>query len=399
MTYYNRLLGDNAQNTLARGKSVLLLGPRQTGKTTFVQKQLNVDLEISFVQASNRLRYEREPELLEYEITSYTKTIEKKPIIFIDEVQKIPTIMDTLQYVIDKKQAQFILSGSSARKLKSGKNINLLPGRVVLYNLSPLVHEEIKNIDLSLEDRLLYGTLPGIITESNKTNKEEDLRSYVTTYLQDEIRAESITRNIGHFSKFLQLAAGESNQQINLTKISQEVGVAASTIANYFDILVDCMITHKIEPIIKTTTKRRLIKSVKYLFFDLGIRRACANEGVRLPSKILGDLFEQFVGLELISYANLKAPQAKIRYWRDSAGPEIDYVIETPKGYIPIEVKYSEAPTTKDARHLNKFMEEYDNVLSAYIVSRTPRRYTLKNGVHIIPWQEINTLFDELKNE
>ena len=131
MQYIQRLLAPVANHALQRGKSILLLGPRQTGKTTFIREQLKPALEISFVQASARLRYERDPALLEYELQALIKKHPSPPLIFIDEIQKVPTIMDTVQYIIDKQQAQFILSGSSARKLKHGKDINLLPGRVV----------------------------------------------------------------------------------------------------------------------------------------------------------------------------------------------------------------------------------------------------------------------------
>ena len=396
MTYFKRLLGDAARKTLARGKSLLLLGPRQTGKTTFVRQELQPDIEISFVQTSMRLRYEKDPKLLEYEIQSAIEKYERPPVIFIDEIQKVPAVMDSVQYVIDKKQAQFILSGSSARKLKSGKEINLLPGRVVAYTLSPFVYQEMPEKYQILEDLLLYGSLPGILLEEDKGNKETDLYSYVTTYLEDEIRAEAVVRHIGHFSQFLQLAAGESGKQINMTKLSQEIGVAATTINGYFKILVDCLIAHQIEPITDSISKRRLIKSSKYVFFDLGIRRSCANEGIKLPARLMGELFEQFVGLQLLAYSDLQNPAIKLRYWRDSAGPEIDYVLDIAQSYVPIEVKLSDSPTIHDARHLEKFMEEYSSAKQAYIICATPVAYTFgkNNNIKVLPWQELHTIFN-----
>jgi predicted AAA+ superfamily ATPase len=394
MDYINRLLGAIARKTLSRGKSILLLGPRQTGKTTFVREGLKPDLEISFVQQSARLRYEKDPRLLELEIEAAIRKTDKIPLIFIDEVQKIPAIMDVVQYVIDKKQAQFILSGSSARKLKSGKDINLLPGRVVTYTLAPFTYQEIPTEYLNIEDLLIYGSLPGIVLERDYSGKEIDLYSYVITYLEDEIRTEAVVRNIGHFAQFLELAAGENGKQINMQKLSQDIGVAASTIANYFQILVDCLIAHRIEPITETSTKRRLIKSTKYIYFDMGIRRACANEGTKLPVRMLGELFEQYVGLQLLAYINLNDQSAKLRYWRDSAGPEIDYVLEQHKSYIPIEVKWSEAPTENDAAHLEKFLSEYVNASKAYIICRTPKEYIIgkNNNIHVIPWQSLHTI-------
>lgn len=396
MTYFKRLLGNSIQKAIARDKSILLLGPRQTGKTTFVREELSPDLELSFVSAATRLRYEKSPELLELEITAYVEKSEKKPLIFIDEVQKIPSIMDSVQYIIDKKQAAFILSGSSARQLKHGKKINLLPGRVVLFVMQPFTFNEMAPLRRSLDDILLYGALPAIACQNDTENKEIDLGSYVTSYLEEEIRAEAVVRNVGHFAKFLQFAAIESGQQIHYSKLSQNIGVAATTIAAYFQVLVDCLIAIRIEPITSSKTKRRLIKSSRYLFFDLGIRRLCANEGTQLPMNSIGHLFEQFIGLELHSYAQMHMPPMQLKYWRDSAGPEVDYVLESGSTYIPVEVKYSEHPKEKDIRHLEKFLDENDNVKYAYVVCRTPRPYIIegKYKIHVIPWQEINTIFD-----
>lgn len=395
MVYIKRLLGAHARKALARGKSILLLGARQTGKTTFVHEELQPDIKISFASRTMRLRYEKNPELLEHEIQSALSKFTRPPIIFIDEVQKIPAIMDSVQYIIDNKWAQFILSGSSARKLKSGTEINLLPGRVVFFNLAPLTYQEIPDNNLNIEDILIFGSLPGIILEQDLENKELDLLSYVTTYLEDEIRAESTVRNIGHFAQFLQIAAGESGKNCNMTKLSHDVGVAATTISNYFQILVDCLIAHRIEPITETSTKRRLISSTRYLFFDLGVRRVCANEGTKLPARLLGDLFEQYVGLQLLAYRDLNNRLAKLRYWRDSAGPEIDYVLEIERKYIPIEVKWSTAPTLQDAKHLIKFLKEYPNATEAYIICRTTAEYVLgdNNNIKVIPWKQLHTLF------
>lgn len=394
MRYFVRLLGDNARKDLARGKSILLLGPRQTGKTTFVREQLKPDIEISFVQAKNRLRYEKAPALLEKELEQVISTASNNPLVFIDEVQKIPRVMDSMQYLIDKYKVSFIMSGSSARKLKSGNEVNLLPGRVVNYTLSPLLFTEIPQELWSLDNFLLYGSLPGVVNQVDTTDKELDLTTYVTTYLEDEIRTEAAVRNVGNFAQFLQLAAGESNKQINLTRLSQDIGVAASTISAYWQILVDCLIVHRIMPITKSKTKRRLLKSAKYMFFDMGIRRACANEGIKLSQVEYGNLFEQFVGLQLLALSNLKSPLMKIRYWRDSAGPEVDFVMEYHQQYIPVEVKYSEAPRKKDAANILKFINEYSEATHGYIVCRTPHSYQLNDQVTVIPWQDIESMLE-----
>lgn len=397
MNYIPRKIATNLTQTLARGKSVLLLGARQTGKTTLINHQIIPDITYSFAHVATRQRYEQNPALLEKELEERVKQYAKPPIIFIDEVQKIPRVMDVAQYLIDQKLAKFILTGSSARKLKTGHDLNLLPGRVVSLTMTPLIYDEMPEPKPALESILLYGALPGILLETETNSKDTDLYSYISTYLEEEIRAEAMTRNIGLFSRFLEVAAGESGKQLNFTRLSQDIGISDTTIANYYQVLEDCLIVVRIDPIDHSITKRRLIRSPKYLFFDMGVRRACANEGTKLSQKAMADLFEQYVGTELVYHGYLTSPDIKIRYWRDSAGPEIDYVIDQTKTYIPIEVKWTDKPSLADAKHLKKFIEEYQkyNVQHAYIVCRTPQRYKLAENIIALPWQEIGTIWQK----
>ena len=307
--------------------------------------------------------------------------------------RKYPVLWISRSILVDDQKAQFILSGSSARKLKTGKHLNLLPGRVVSLHMSPLLYPEFASLNLTLDNILLYGTLPGIVDETDASSREVDLYSYVSTYLEDEIRAEALVRNVGHFSRFLLIAAGEAGKQLNFTRMSQDLGIADTTIANYYQILEDCMLLLRIDPLTESDTKRRLVKSPKYLFFDLGVRRACANEGIGLPKKIMADLFEHYVGNELVYQSQLQSPQIKVRYWRDTAGPEIDYVLDIAHRYIPIEVKWNDKPGLNDARHLKKFMDDYPEVEQAYIVCQTPCRYQLSDTITVLPWQDIHSIF------
>lgn len=392
MTYIKRKIAPHITKALQRGKSILLLGARQTGKTTLINHQIKPDISYSFARVATRQRYEQNPALLESELEDQIKNYDKPPIVFIDEVQKIPKIMDIAQHIIDDRLAQFILTGSSARKLKTGKDLNLLPGRVVSLTMTPLLYDEIPEPKPTLETILLYGTLPGMIFETDMSIKDTDLYSYVTTYLEEEIRAEASVRNLGSFSRFLEIAAGESGKQLNFTRLSQDIGIADTTIANYYQILEDCLITLRIDPIDQSTTKRRLIKSPKYLFFDMGVRRACANEGTKLSQKILADLFEQYVGTELVYHGLLTSPDIKIKYWRDSSGPEIDYVLTQAQHYTPIEIKWTDKPNLSDAKHIKKFMEEYE-VKQAFIICRTPHRYKIAENIIALPWQDIHSIF------
>lgn len=391
MDYIPRTIEPSIKRALARNKSILLLGARQTGKTTLIQ-QLEADHGISFIQSAVRLRYEQNPSLLIGEIEALAEKLGKIPTVVIDEVQKVPDILDEVQDLIDRKIAQFILTGSSARKLRLNKKINLLPGRVVIFRLEPLMLNEIKNFSLDITHLLLNGSLPGIFTLNNQEFINEDLSSYVTTYLEEEIRAEALVRNVGTFSRFLSLAAAESGSIINLRKLSQEIGVAHTTIEAYFQILEDCLVADRIEPYYKTKVRRRLTKTPKYLFFDLGIRRLAAEEGIHLPEKYMGQLFEQWVGLELLRMARVHNKTIKIYFWRDPDGPEIDWVILKNNQLTPIEVKWTNKPSQNDIKYLKLFLTEYDNVEKAYLVCQTPQKIKLDNKIYAIPWQELTEL-------
>ncbi|MFT5208068.1 MAG: putative AAA+ superfamily ATPase [Candidatus Omnitrophota bacterium] len=376
--------------TLKRGKSILLFGARQTGKTTLI-KRLEHDLYISLAASPIRIKFEKDPGLLIREIQALEQPNSKKPLIIIDEVQKVPALLDSIQYLIDENNAQFILTGSSARKLTRGPHINLLPGRVVVLRLDPYNLSEHESI--SLNHALIYGSLPGILATKNKHDRETDLISYVDTYLEEEVRAEAIVRNIGAFARFLELAASESGNIINLHKLSTEIGVAHTTISAYYQILEDCLIAHRVEPITQSKTRKKLTKSQKYLFFDLGVRRIAAKEGIQLPRQALGHIFEQMVGLELIRMARLNANNTTIKFWRDPGGPEVDWIIENNKQWLPIEVKWTDNPQPKDIRHLKVFLNEYSNTEKGYIICRCSHRLKMSNQITAIPWQDIPTLF------
>lgn len=395
MKYISRIVEKNIAKALARNKSVLLLGARQTGKTTLLGR-LKGDLTITFVSPDVRQRYEKEPTVLRREVEALKRAgREHLPLVLLDEVQKVPDVFDVVQDLIDRKVANFVLTGSSARKLRRGHDINLLPGRVVVLKLDPLM--EMEREPGSLEDAILYGSLPGIISVENKNDRDVDLKSYVTTYLEEQVRAEAVVRNIGPFARFLEYAASESGKVVNLRKLSQEIGVSHTTIASYYQILEDCLIAERIEPLSKSATRKKLTKAQKYLFFDLGVRRAAAREGTGLPRETMGHLFEQFVGLELVRCTRVTEGTSAVLFWRDPDGPEVDWVIDKNGKYIPLEVKWNDLPNEKDAKHLMVFLNEYKNFGKGYIVCRAPRRMKINKYVDAIPWQQIDEIiFDSV---
>lgn len=389
MKYIPRLLETKIRHTIDRNKSVLLLGARQTGKTTLIGR-FDPDLSISFVQPDVRQRYEKSPHLLKGEIESLvSKNGARRFLVILDEVQKVPAILDVVQDIIDREKANFILTGSSARKLRRGAEINLLPGRIVAFRMDPFSLKEFPS--QGLENLLLYGSLPGISAVRDLRDREIDLESYVTTYLEEEVRAEAVVRNLGDFARFLELAASESGGIINLRKLSQEIGVSHTTIGAYYQILEDCLIAERIEPLTRSKTRKKLTKSEKFLFFDLGVRRLAAREGTKPSRDTMGKLFEQFVGLELLRSARAKSQAVKIRFWRDPDGPEVDWVVDRDGAYTPVEVKWTENPMPGDAHDLEVFLSEYESDVG-YLICRVPRKIKLRDKVFALPWQSLDGL-------
>lgn len=394
MTFVARTVESRLRQALARQKSVLLLGPRQTGKTTLL-RQLRPDLLLNFLQPEVRQRYERSPQLLGAEVEALAEqTRGHQPLVALDEVQRVPELVNSVQDLIDRKLAQFILTGSSARKLRRARDANWLPGRVMPLRLDPFSLSE--HPPSSLEQALVFGSLPGIALAADDAARDEDLRAYTTLYLEEEVRAEALVRNLGTFSRFLHLAALEAGNISHFRGLAQELGLPHTTVAGYYEILEDCLIAERVEALSESRTRKKLTKSPRYLFFDLGVRRAAAEEGARLPVRVLGALFEQFVGLELLRAARQTAAPTRLRFWRDPDGPEVDWVLTSEDRWLPIEVKWSEAPTVRDARHLETFLAEYSKAREAVVVCLTPKPFKLGAKIIAVPWQEIPALAERV---
>jgi predicted AAA+ superfamily ATPase len=385
-----RSIEKRLRRALARQKSVLLLGPRQTGKTTLVET-LKPDLLLNFLQPALRQRYERTPEQLGAEVEALSeRTRGRLPLVVLDEVQRVPDLLNAVQELVDRRLARFVLTGSSARKLRRGSGVNLLPGRLLPLRLDPLSLAE--RVPPTLEEALLVGSLPGIALAADDAEREQDLRAYTTLYLEEEVRAEALVRNLGTFSRFLQLAALEAGNISHFRGIAQELGISHTTVAGYYEVLEDCLIAERIEALSESRTRKKLTKSPRYLFFDMGVRRAAADEGRRPPPRVLGALFEQFVGLELLRATRADEGQTKLRFWRDPDGPEVDWIVVGDDRWLPVEVKWSDAPTERDIRHLQTFMREYPKAREGVVVCRTPRRFKLAAKITAVPWQEIPSL-------
>jgi uncharacterized protein len=390
-----RSVESRLRKLLERQRSVLLLGPRQTGKTTLIQL-LKPDVTLNFLKPEVRQRFEKAPELLGAEAeTLAARTRGRRPLIALDEVQRVPELVDTVQDLIDRKVAQFILTGSSARKLRRRTGPNWLPGRITPLRLDPFSLAE--RLPASLEEALVFGSLPGIALELEDAMREQDLQAYATLYLEEEVRSEALVRNLGAFSRFMTLAALESGNISHFRGLAQELGLPHTTVAGYYEILEDCLIAERVEPLSQSRTRKRLTKSPRYLFFDLGVRRAAAEEGTRPGATTLGAWFEQFVGLELLRATRTTETPVHLNFWRDPDGPEVDWVLAAEDCWLPVEVKWSDAPTERDTRHLETFLSEYPKAREGFVVCRTPRAFKLGPNVTAIPWQDLPGLPSRLK--
>jgi predicted AAA+ superfamily ATPase len=229
---FPRILQKQISKSFKSGKSILLLGPRQTGKSTLIQNQ-KPDFELNLIQQSTFIEVARDPSYLEGRLQA---SLPKGGLVFIDEIQRLPSLLNTVQALIDQKLGyQFALTGSSARKLKRGR-ANLLPGRVHTYELGPIIAPELE-YRADTKQVLALGSLPGVLNESSVIMAKRSLKSYATTYLNEEIKAEALTKNIEGFTRFLFLMAAYSTQFLDLTKISKGAAVPRQTVQRYFEIL------------------------------------------------------------------------------------------------------------------------------------------------------------------
>lgn len=392
---YSRRARQQIEQALKRGKSVLVLGPRQVGKTTLLELE-KYDITISLLLEKNRIKYERDPDQLLREIEAHPK-VGKGLRVLLDEVQLAPKLLNTAQYIIDKKLAQMVFTGSSARKLRKHSDLNLLPGRLVLIRLDALSYTEHKN--KNLEELLLYGELPGIMSEKSKSDKNADLDSYVMTYLEEEIRKEAATKNLPAFYRFLELSSLEAGKIVSLRQIGSEAGVGHQAIGSYYEILEDSLIVSRIDPYSISATRKKLTKSSKYLFFDLGVRRLAAKEGARLGRSRMGELFEQYVGMELLRLLKFQVDifdgKSSLSFWRDPDGPEVDWLLRGRNQLVPIEVKYKEKVDKNDCKHLEVFLREYPEAKRAFIVCLADRPYKISEKITALPWRDLERIVSE----
>jgi uncharacterized protein len=357
----------------AEGESLFLWGARQTGKSTLLKKLYPEALWFDLLLADIYQRLLNNPTLLRETVLGNPE----KKIVIIDEIQRIPELLNEVHWLIVNTNTQFIMSGSSARKIiRSGAN--LLGGRALRYELYPLISQEIPDFDLVRA--LNHGLLPRHYLAENP---KKMLSAYIGNYLRDEIVGEAKIRNAHVFSQFLEAAAFSNGEMVNYTNIASDCGVTSPTIKEYFQILEDTLIGRFV-PAYQKKPKRRVISAPKFYFFDIGIVNQLLKRGkIEIGSEVFGNAFEHFIYQEIYAHSSYSGLDYTVSYWRTTSQIEIDFVLGNNE--IAIEVKSSNNINERHLKGLKSFMEEYKVKHSILICNEPlPRKH---NDIWILPWK------------
>lgn len=363
-------------------KSILVVGPRQTGKSTLL-RSLDVALEINLANESVYRAHIKDPSLLEAMIAAL-KPKAKIVKILVDEIQRIPAMLNTVQALVDENaQLRFLLTGSSARKLKRGQ-VNLLPGRLFRYDLFPMTYWELAH-QWDLKKALTLGTLPEVFLKDYGT---ELLGNYVDSYLREEVQAEALTRSVSSFARFLDLAAEASGQWLNYSQLSSDSEIPKETLRRYVDILEDTLLVHRLPGFTAIKGSRKALQRERVIFFDMGVRNAVLGQHRNVfTDRQMGDLFEQWFINQIFALNSYGQHDWSLYSFRDDLKREVDLVIDRGKDLLAIEVKYSTRFDPRDLSGLKAFASVAKKQVRAVIVYRGTTRQ-VRDGVEIVPYQD-----------
>ncbi|MDR2963705.1 MAG: AAA family ATPase [Bacteroidales bacterium] len=353
------------------GDSTFVWGARQVGKTTLINQTYPNAVYYDLLRSKDFERLQRNPSLLEEDLAM----LKAGDVVVIDEVQKIPQLLDEVHSLIYRKNIRFILSGSSPRKLKRF-GANLLGGRALKTVLYPLVSAEIPDFDIQKAVR--YGTLPRHYLIADPWNR---LAAYIGVYLNEEIREEALSRQLKSFTRFMEIAAFSNGEIVVYKNIAQDCGIDYRTVKEYFEILIDTLVGYMI-PSFTHTQKRRSIQAPKFYYFDVGIANYLQNRrNIQLGSTDFGHAFEHFIIQELIAYIAYNKKEEQLSYWHTSSGYEIDAIIGM--GRVAIEIKSVEEIQSRHLKGLRAFQEDFP-LCRLIAVSFDPRP-RIMNGIEVFP--------------
>ncbi len=364
----------------APNSSFFLFGPRGTGKTTWLRQHFPSAVLIDLLPPENTIKYAAEPALMRHEVLRYRP----EDWIVVDEIQRVPELLDEVHNLMENYgYRRFALTGSSARKLKRGA-ANLLAGRAITRNLGPLTGQEVGLADYDLDQYLSFGLLPLSVTADGLEAREDFLRSYLVTYLSQEIKAEALVKNIGSFTRFLRVAALCAGQQVNISAIAREAMLSRDAVYGYFEVLEDTLIGSWL-PAYRPRAKVKESFSPKFYWFDSGVLYA-ASGGLEqpLPADFQGILLETLIHHELKSFMEYHRIKGSLGFWRTPSGSEVDFVWWYGDRAIAIEVKSAHCFRSDQLDGIRALRRSKLRVTKAFVVYRGDAELEV-DGVNILP--------------
>jgi len=372
MRYVDRILDID----LRQHRSAFLWGPRKTGKSTFLKTRFPRSLYYDFLKTDLFLEFSKKPSLLRERLLAKDEDDLKHEVI-LDEVQKVPQILDEVHWLIENKGLRFLLCGSSARKLKRGK-ANLLGGRAWRYEMFPFVTAELDNPNLL--KMLNHGMIPDHYTGENY---KKALRAYVQDYLKEEVFAEGLTRNVPAFSRFFDAMGYSHGELTNYSNIARDCGVDSKTVKEYYQILIDTLMGTMVEPFKRRQSRQVISRAGKFYLFDVGVVGAISKRHLsEEKGELFGKAFEHFIFMEIAAHSSYRDLHYEINFWRTKSGLEVDFILG--RGEVAIEVNGASRVDVRDMRSLKTFVGEY-SPRKALIVCNEPDE-RVHGSIRIMPY-------------
>ncbi len=359
-------------------QSAFLWGPRKTGKTTFLRKNFPDSVSFNFLDTDLFFDVSKSPSVLRHRILGLTPVQLSHPVI-LDEVQKIPAVMDEVHYLIEEKGLRFILCGSSARKLRRG-HANLLGGRAWRYEMLPFVSAELPRFNLL--KALNNGLIPSHYLQDDA---QRSLTAYVQDYLKEEVASEGLVRNIPAFSRFFDAMSYSHGEMLNFANIARDCGVEAKTVREYYQILVDTLLGRLVAPFKRSQDRGVITRAEKFYLFDVGVAGAVLKRKIHdLKGDVFGKAFEHFIFMELAAFREYDRKDFEINYWRTKSGHEVDFVLAG--GEVAVEVKGVSRVDSADMRGLRSFVDQYKPRKAILVCNERAMRRV--GDIMIMPWQD-----------
>ena len=364
---------------LPPGQSAFLWGPRKTGKSTLLRRRFPLSARFDLLDTRLMLEFTRAPWTLPERVRALAPAQRRLPIL-IDEVQKVPSVLDEVHRLIEDDGLGFVLCGSSARKLKRGR-ANLLGGRASRFALHPLTWPEVPGFDLLRA--LNHGLIP---SHYDSAAPRRMLAGYVDDYLREEVFEEGLTRNAPAFARFFEALAFSHGELVNYSNVARDCGVSSKTVKEYFQILVDTLLGLMVEPFSRRRSRAIITKAPKFYLFDVGVAGHLTGQRIeRAAGPDFGRALEHFVLMEILAYRSYREHDFPVRFWRTKSGLECDFVLGR-EGDVVIEVKGGPNPGSRELRGLRAFVDEHAPRRAIVVCNGSAPRRTA-DGIWILPWE------------